>query len=241
MYWAGFLFALAAILVSFCKHWYGHNKEEAFILNLTIIEMVFAILSIWISLLKHALHHNELTQLEGNIRIDDRRRSKRIIGQKVFYILGVLFTVLITVILFILPSVDNEISVSVSTLLEYTKFSTTLTLFIALLVDSILAEILSDIYSGVQLDQCKMVIHQLKEELKEYVNAERLETIETYLQKNDTFSLSHIPYIKYEGLVGNPGNDQIHQIVTSASAGLGASISTAGENAASDVDHNPHV
>ena len=83
--------------------------------------------------------------------------------------------------------------------LTYTKFTTTLTLFFSILLDGVINDILSDTYSSAKLDLCRMVIHQLKEEMKEgrQFDEARVEKLVGFLDSHDVFSLADSAHIQY--------------------------------------------
>lgn len=202
MFWLGIVFAVIAIVVTLMKELDEGRRSEEIILHLSITELVLAIVSIVISLSKHVIRHNSLVILQKNITVNRRRdvKTKNISGrQKVCYILAAILTVFLSVIIIsfaVMRSKDDE----TYEYLTYTKFTTTITLFLSIIIDGIISDVISDTFSAAKIDQCKLAIHQMKIEMITFLNDEKEERgklLLDFLENHDVFSLTNCPYIEF--------------------------------------------
>ena len=200
MFWLGILLAVIAIIVTLIKELFEGVKSEDTILHLSIGELVLATLSVITTLSKHLIKHNEvvLTQKQvtdykqktTNKRMSQRRKVQIILAVSLLLFMGVILTGFL-----VMHVKDDE----EHAYLTYTKFTTVLTLFVSIILDGIINDILSDFHSETKIDQCKLAIHQICLELTQKLKAEgdnkRAADIQMYLENHDIFSIANCNHI----------------------------------------------
>ena len=202
MFWLGIILAVIAITVTLIKELFEGVKGEDTILHLSIGELVLAILSVTTTLSKHLIKHNDVILSQKRIRSTEAKkdREKAMTQRRKVQIILVttllLFVGTIVTGFTILHTKDDE----EHAYLTYTKFITVFTLFLSIILDGVINDILSDYHSLVQIDQCKLAIHQLNLELRETLTVigdkERASQLSSYVDNHEIFSLSdHIIFL----------------------------------------------
>ena len=198
MFWLGILLAVIAITVTLIKELFEGKKGEDTILHLSIGELVLAILSVATTLSKHLIKHNDVIVSQKRVRTHEQHKRqntvKRMTQRRKFQIvLGILllgFVVVIVTGFVVLHKKDDE----EHAFLTYTKFITVFTLFLSIILDGIINDILSDYLSLVKLDQSKLAVHQLNLELHRALKVmgeeERAQIINQFLENHEVFTLS---------------------------------------------------
>jgi len=212
MFWLGILLAIIAIIVTLMKELFEGVKSEDVILHLSIGELVLATLSVITTLSKHLIKHNEVVLTQKHVANYEQRTKNKLMPQrrKVQIILGMSLFLFIGVILtgFLVMHLKDEKD---HTYLTYTKFTTVLTLFLSIILDGVINDILSDFHSETKIDQCKLAIHQLNlelsQKLKEQGESQRAAQIQEYLENHDIFSIRNTDHIIFLA----PYDDGQHQ------------------------------
>ena len=195
MFWLGIFLAVIAITVTLVKELFEGVKGEDTILHLSIGELVLAILSVATTLSKHLIKHDAVIVSQKKIRtIDQSKQDKKMTQRrKVQLLLGaVLLCFVVTIVtgFVVLHKKDDK----EHAFLTYTKFITVFTLFLSIILDGIIDDILSEYLSVVKIDQCKLAVHQLNLELHQALKAvgkeARAKTINEFLEKHEVFMMS---------------------------------------------------
>lgn len=207
MNWLGIILAVTAIIVTLTKELDEGKKSEKVILHLSVAELTLAVLSIVISLSKHVIRHNSLVLLQKNIRVERNKdggnngstKAEKTISnrRKLYFSLAAVLTAFVSVLLIsfgVMHAKDDD----TYQYLTYTKFTTTVTLFLSILLDSLINDFLTDAYNTARLDQCRLVIHQLKIEVKASAHEARYGELKSFLDNHEVFSLSNSAHIKYQ-------------------------------------------
>ncbi len=178
--------ATAALVIALIKDFM--NKEDS--LMLSTIELVLALIAVSATLLKHSLEWRHVRKNLRKFEIANPETSKKSIkcSKKC---LGFFNSSLIAIWFFCCSLLAIGFGVfhlfddSESDFLKYTKFSTALTLFISWILDSMVAEALSEMTLHWNMDRCALLIHVIKEELyhelRKSGRVNRIEELEKYL------------------------------------------------------------
>lgn len=203
LFWLGIILAIIAIIVTLIKELFEGVKSEDTILHLSIGELVLAVLSVSTTLSKHLLKHSEVVMTQKLLQSDERNaETKKAISQrrKVRIILGVTLVIFIGVILIgfvVMHTKDDQ----EHAYLTYTKFTTVITLFMSIILDGIINDILSDFHSIIKIDQCRIVLHQIHAELNDLLikegNQKRADEIQKFLLEHEIFSIQGSNHIKF--------------------------------------------
>ena len=197
MFWVGVTFAFAAIFVTFVKEIEEGKGTDRTILYLSIGELVLAILSVLMSLSKHAVKHNTIIKFQKNLKTDkvhqelEQNKSNR---RTLYIFIGASWLFFVTILvggLVCMHFLDD----TTHQYLNYTKYTTVITLFVTIILDAIISDVMGDAHAKVQIDQCKLLIHQLKAELEIYLlkdgNTTRSEELEKFISNFDSFSINN--------------------------------------------------
>ncbi|XP_066936275.1 uncharacterized protein [Clytia hemisphaerica] len=196
MFWLGIILAVIAITVTLIKELFEGVKGEDTILHLSIGELVLAILSVTTTLSKHLIKHNDVIVSQKRIRSAETKKDQ----QKALTQRRKVQIILTTTLLLFVGAIVTGFTILMAkdpeehAYLTYTKFITVLTLFLSIILDGVINDILSDYHSLVQIDQCKLVIHQLNLELRDALNVvgdkERANQLTSYVDNHEIFCLS---------------------------------------------------
>jgi len=207
MFWANWLFSLSALVVSFIKEEYeeeaikdGGKDEEEIILDLTVVELVLALIAVFLSLLKNYLVYGHIIRQENAIDHHDvntplkAKRKKKTLAFCAFALWIVAVVVIISMFVY-LHTIDHEGHED----LKYTKYTTVVTLFLSLIFDAVISDMIAEASSQVQIDHCRMVIHQLKAELVDILKhnneVDRANKIEHFVDSRKLYALPEQGYI----------------------------------------------
>lgn len=192
LFWIGIIFAFAAIIVAFVKEEF-EGKDEELILHLSISELGLASISILVSLIKHCLKYNSVIELQK--RIKTKEKNKDDVEQtnnrrKLYLALAITWFgfVLFLLIGFLIMHFSNKDSHKE---LQYTKYTTVMALFVTVILDGVINDIVSNAYSIAKADQYRLLIHQLSLELRidHSGSSQRIKDIEDFLQASEIFSV----------------------------------------------------
>lgn len=201
MFWVGITFAFGAIIVAFVKEEFedkkneDEDKKEHLHLYLSVLELVLAAISILISLSKHYIKYNSIIELQKKIRTikyTDNTSGGLSNRQKLCLILGFMWFgfILVITVGFLIMHLYNKDSHKE---LEYTKFTTVIALFMVVVLDAVINDVISDAYTQAQSDQYKLIIHQLRLELNTHLmqtgSTERIQELEDFLNFSELFTL----------------------------------------------------
>ncbi len=186
--------AIAALIVSLAKDFVA--KDVAFVLS--IIELVLALIAVSTSLGKHSFAWDKVRKQVAKLENAHPADFKTANTQCAIKCPGFFGTILILV-WFIFCSclvmgfvVFHLLDESEHSFLKYTKFSTTLVVFVSWILDSYLGEALSDMTTKLTVDRSIVIIHSIKEELyhelRKYGNNDRIEKWDSYLRSDSTFN-----------------------------------------------------
>ncbi|XP_057295831.1 uncharacterized protein LOC130624270 [Hydractinia symbiolongicarpus] len=215
LFWIGIIFAFAAIIVAFVKEEF-EGKDEELILHLSISELGLASISILVSLIKHCLKYNSVIELQKRIKTKEKNKDdlEQTNNRRKLY-LALAFTwfgfVLFLLIGFLIMHFLNKDSHKE---LQYTKYTTVMALFVTVILDGVINDIVSNAYSIAKADQYRLLIHQLSLELRidHSGSSERIKDIENFLAASEIFSVhdkSHFIRVETVLLNGEISNEHV--------------------------------